>query len=73
MPFVPPRRLMELALAGDRVTAYHETGMSLDRVIQQAVWLAENEDTSDCADLATRLLAARDQMRAQRSAGPLRG
>ena len=56
---IEPRRLLELALEGDRVKAYTETGMSLDRVIQQAIWLA------------ARVLAKRDAMAARRSVAPL--
>lgn len=64
---IEPRRLLELALEGDRVKAYTETGMSLDRVIQQAIWLAENEPSLDCADLAARVLTRRDTLAARRA------
>ena len=68
---IEPRRLLELALEGDRVKAYTETGMSLDRVIQQAIWLAESGPSLGCADLAARVLAKRDAMAARRSVAPL--
>lgn len=64
--FTSPRRLMELALEGDRVAAYTETGMPLSRVIQQALWHAEHAEVED-ADIALRVLEKRDTMAAKRS------
>ncbi len=70
--FTQPGRIMELALEGDRVKALTEPGMPLDRVIQQAVFLAETDPSLDHADLAKEVLARRDAMAAKRSAAPLR-
>lgn len=70
--FTTPRRLMELALEGDRVKALTETGMSLDRVIQQALFLAETDPSLDHADLAKEILQRRDALAVKRSATPLR-
>lgn len=67
-----PRRILQLALAGDRVAAFTETGMSLDRVIQQALWIAEHDPSVDDADLIDQVLAKRDAARARRASAPLR-
>lgn len=66
-----PRRLMELALDGDRVQAHAETGLPISRVIQQALWHAEHPTVGD-ADLAQRILQRRADMAAKRSSALLR-
>lgn len=61
-----PRRLMELALDGDRVQAHAETGLPISRVIQQALWHAEHPAADDL-DVAQRILQSRDIMAAKRA------
>lgn len=69
--FHQPRRILELALEADPVKAYTETGMPLDRVIQQALYIAESDTSLELADLAQQMLAKRDMMRARRSGARL--
>ena len=66
--FTAPRRILELALEGDRVKTYTETGLSLDRIIQQAIYLAETDTSLDLADLAQQVLRRRETLARARSA-----